>query len=72
MERGAAPPWSSRDAARAGECSRPTSDTAWTTTPSVGASYSIVKTYTSDGTHPSTLGHLRAAAKIDTAKLVVV
>ncbi len=52
MERGAAPPWSSRDAARAG--------------------YSIVKTYTSDGTHPSTLGHLRAAAKIDTAKLVVV
>ena len=46
-----------------------TTDTLFTTTPSVGATYKIVKTFVTDGIHPTTFGHQRMAAAIDTSKL---
>lgn len=42
----------------------------WTTTPSTAATYRIMKTLTTDGIHPSTLGHIAMAAAVDTTKLV--
>jgi len=47
-------------------------NSTWTTTPSTAATYRIMKTLTTDGIHPSTLGHIAIAAAIDATKLAAV
>jgi len=66
--------------AAVGQCLQITVNTAtqlnlnatWTTTPSTTATYRIMKTLTTDGIHPSTLGHIAIAAAVDTSTLVAV
>lgn len=44
-------------------------NTAWTTLPSVGATFKIIRTYTIDGVHPTSWGHRLGSAAVDTTKL---